>query len=504
MSAAQFRPGRFRPILTMLLVLVVLFVAWLGLEVYFALTARPNPATDYGALAEAHVRAYQGEQADEDGWPVLREAMRIHEESLAQLRDNETGFEWSDGDYEFDALFAYEEYLSDLKEEEEADASFERSRYDKLDAQRRMSEAALRAWPENGIAVKLDEVIAGRRAVRPIPDSMQSILIGMHLSELSSMRSLARALRASMTLARDDGDWEGYARALERGLALGRIGMEQSTIIDRLVGGAIRSLMLDQVREDLTALALPASALGVVRGAIDRQSELSPLSHTLDAELLTQLDAVQWTHDRRGRLLLDRVHELDGSGTSGVGAKVVNLASIAFPRQRTTEAWFRAKNEQVKAMVALSVRERREAERRGQLFEVLDRVEWSQPLGRVLLPAYGSIVRADDQLALQTLGVRVMLTVEEFRQETGRLPAELGELVPRWLDAQPEDPFAEIAAPLVYRVLEAEGEAESAYILYSVGYDGADHGGTPSERNALDALREGYAGTDFILSGTGE
>lgn len=503
MSAAQFRPGRFRPILTMLLVFVVLFVAWLGLEVYLALTARPNPVTDYGALTEAQVRAYQG-SSGENVWPVLAEALRDFQSAVTGLRDEAADVAWGDEGYGFDAVFAYEESLESLRKEEADDASFEKSRYGALEAHARMSGVALARWDELGIDDKLDRLVAGSEAVRPMPDSTRSMLIEVELSGLGVVRNMARAIRARMAIARDAGDWDGYAASLERGLAVGRLVTEQSTIIDRLVGHAVRGWMFEQVRHDLAARALSERALALVSEVIERQGAVAPLAHTFDAELLMQLDAVQWTHDRRGRIMLDRVQLLDGSGRGGGGSKIVNTASIAFPRQSATEAWFKDRTERVKSFAAMSVRERRAAERRGEGVDRFDRIGWSQPLGRVLLPAYGAVFRADEQRELELLGVRAMLAIEGFRQETGRLSADLGELVPRWLDAPPEDPFAESAAPLVYRVLEAEGEAGSAYILYSVGYDGADNGGTPSERNALDALREGYAGTDFILSGTGE
>lgn len=62
-----------------------------------------------------------------------------------------------------------------------------------------------------------------------------------------------------------------------------------------------------------------------------------------------------------------------------------------------------------------------------------------------------------------------ILAIEAFRREHGRWPAELGEIVPRYLPQAPLDPWSD--KPLVYRV-----QADS-YCLYSVGTDRVDNGG---------------------------
>lgn len=502
MMQSHTKPGRFRPILTMVLITIILVLAWLGLEVYFAFTAKPNPTIDFGQRAEELVESVQSDLPGEDVWPVLMEATQLFGDTLVDLKDDETGIEWNNGNYSFDAYFLYDKLLQELKEQEAAtgEGFFKQEQYDQLEAHKRMSERAISVWDEKGLTRRLDEVAASGKAVRPMMDTTQQIMIEMLLPELGTLRNMARALRARMVLARNEQDWSLYAESLEHGLAIGRIEMAQSTLIDRLVGVAIRSLMFTQLQEDLVEKRLPAEALEGVKAAIDRQSRVAPVTHAFDAELLMQLDALQWTHDRRGRIILSRVRQLDFSG--GQGPAIMNLASIVLPRQIETENWFRAFNERVKAEATLPVAERIALERKGQGTGQAYESTWRTVIQDLLVPAYGSAIRSDDQLQLQELGTRVMLAIEQYRLASGAFPEALSDLAPQWLSESATDPYSPDGTLLGYRVIPAAEGTAASYVLYSVGYDGEDNEGTAPEKNMPDALRNGYAGTDYLFTET--
>jgi hypothetical protein len=67
--------------------------------------------------------------------------------------------------------------------------------------------------------------------------------------------------------------------------------------------------------------------------------------------------------------------------------------------------------------------------------------------------------------------LQIDLAIRGFREQNGRLPATIDDLVPNWLAAAPSDPFSE--QPIVYRIT---GE-EDGFLLYSVGRGGRDDGG---------------------------
>jgi hypothetical protein len=78
--------------------------------------------------------------------------------------------------------------------------------------------------------------------------------------------------------------------------------------------------------------------------------------------------------------------------------------------------------------------------------------------------------------------LRTDLALRLFRQDCGRLPERLDELVPKYLAATPVDPFSN--QPLVYR------RGDTGYLLYSVGPDGEDNGGHFGSHG--DLLTRGY------------
>src|SRR5204863_887448 len=104
-----------------------------------------------------------------------------------------------------------------------------------------------------------------------------------------------------------------------------------------------------------------------------------------------------------------------------------------------------------------------------------------------------------DQHTLSMAGTRVMLAIEAFRAEQGRLPTSLDELVPGVLPALPVDPFAPDGR-LRYRVLAQPDELGRVYLLYSVGADGVDDGGMEDPRDNMMGLHGTGTGKDYIIN----
>ncbi|WP_395738302.1 hypothetical protein [Prosthecobacter sp.] len=80
------------------------------------------------------------------------------------------------------------------------------------------------------------------------------------------------------------------------------------------------------------------------------------------------------------------------------------------------------------------------------------------------------------------------VAIERYRLAHGKLPAALGDVVPEFYSAVPQDIMD--AAPMKYRV-----EGEEAFALWSIGWDGKDDGGKrPDGKEAKRVNREDYLG----------
>jgi hypothetical protein len=88
---------------------------------------------------------------------------------------------------------------------------------------------------------------------------------------------------------------------------------------------------------------------------------------------------------------------------------------------------------------------------------------------KTLTPALTRLPILDLRARVHLDLARTALAVERYRLATGRLPDQLEDLVPQYLDRVATDPFA--ARPLRYERLER------GYLIYSVGEDGDDDGG---------------------------
>lgn len=92
------------------------------------------------------------------------------------------------------------------------------------------------------------------------------------------------------------------------------------------------------------------------------------------------------------------------------------------------------------------------------------------PISHLLLGALHRAFVEEGAGSVQLRAARVGLTIELFRLKHGKLPAKLSDLVPEYIKAIPADPFD--GKPLRFKKLD------KGYVLYSVGENGEDDGGS--------------------------
>jgi hypothetical protein len=82
-------------------------------------------------------------------------------------------------------------------------------------------------------------------------------------------------------------------------------------------------------------------------------------------------------------------------------------------------------------------------------------------------------------------GAQLGLAHDQFRNVTGRPAVAISELIPEYLPAVPPDPFAR-------QPLRSRRTADEDLVIYSVGPDGIDNGGTFSRYGFEPYEKTGY------------
>ena len=96
----------------------------------------------------------------------------------------------------------------------------------------------------------------------------------------------------------------------------------------------------------------------------------------------------------------------------------------------------------------------------------------TDPLNRALAPVFTEARLKDVEIETQNSLLLLTLALHAYRLEHGRYPVSLAALSPAYLKVLPDDPFG-VKGTFKYKI------SGKSYLLYSIGPDGKDDGGTP-------------------------
>jgi len=290
---------------------------------------------------------------------------------------------------------------------------------------------------------------------------------------------------------------------------MAQIFCHQGILIDRLVGSAMMTLILEEITEDLTPESAPPEVLSALAKLVDTYTDVPPPSLSLESERRSLKDTIQWTFSDDGNgggfLLPSSFGKLQamsgGSGQTTPAANLLgNFAGVVFATRGETTAKVDEYFDKTIAYAALA-RQRRgtsqfqpdiEVERLGKRYMYL----------RMLLPAVGRAIANADILDLQIRGTRIFLAIERSRAaHHGELPGSIESLVPEFLPALPTDPVA--CHAFGYKAQDSTKDPLGrAYLLYSYGADAKDQGGKeiPLPARREQALSGSGIGFDFVIN----
>ena len=313
-------------------------------------------------------------------------------------------------------------------------------------------------------------------------------LIGTLLPSSQKCREIARALTCRAMCRAGDGDYEAAWQDLLACQRLGRMLARGATLIEELVGFAIVSVATSAQVTMVGHGPHPPERLRAWQADLKNLPPMPPQADKLgQAERFIFLEVLQ-SVARNGPEVLEA---LEGPGN---GKKRKNqVLDQMLSRSIDFDPAFRAVNDLFDRCEAASRQSDRQS-RKEAMADIHDdvndrkaaagspgavtrltmsRADRGERIGNVviglLLPAIGKLMDAADRSEQSQANLRVAVALAAYRAETGRYPARLDELAPKYLPAVPGDLFS--GKPLVYL------PRDDGYLLYSVGVNGIDEEG---------------------------
>ncbi|MHC4788789.1 MAG: hypothetical protein ACYS8K_06230, partial [Planctomycetota bacterium] len=266
------------------------------------------------------------------------------------------------------------------------------------------------------------------------------------MDERRFLRSAARLCVLEAAVRAEEGRGGDAVQALSAGLALANLREQPMLLIEALVRMAIDAVCQAGLEQLLGLCELPAERLSALREEIAREDRRL----TLEGAMWSERATAHWMFNEgylRPYQSIPIWSSMDIYYCYDLLAEAAGLARLPLRRR-------------LRAARELG----REAEERASSFP------GRYSLANMLTPAIALAFREEVGVHVRLRVADAALAVEQWRVRHGEWPDSLGQLVPEVLEAVPQDPFAEGEIRYV--------RTPDGALLYSVGPDGRDNGGT--------------------------
>jgi hypothetical protein len=308
-------------------------------------------------------------------------------------------------------------------------------------------------------ARKLKDFPQGRYAVAWSEDAVST-----PLPHLQRVRQLANVLAADAELRAHDKDLDGALESCLANLNGARSIGDEPTYISALVRVAIRAITLGRLEQVLSQGEPSEAAMAATQKAWEREEQFPLLFAASRGERAFSDRAILALQN--GKVSSTKLAGGGpGSGLTGKASidRVINYFRIgSLPNNR---AALLELHHDIIAAARLPEMERKERFDKIRVESV--KLPW---LARLLFPAADKVAQAMSRSDAQMRTMIAALAAERYRKAHGRWPESLAALVPQYLREVPLDPFD--GKPLRLRRLS------DGLVIYSVGLDGQDNGGT--------------------------
>lgn len=278
------------------------------------------------------------------------------------------------------------------------------------------------------------------------------------LPHLAKVRSAARLLQLDAVLAADAGRRPEAVRSVLDSLALSDLLRCEPLLISQLVRMASLRVSFGSLERVLSAVPPDNDDLIGLENAVRRTEDPDGLFIALAGERCMGSAFFSSPSDQTALVVGD-------GGGAGRTARIWRAAGLS----RLDHAYYLAVMAQYQSIAEQPVETRMTSLRTFEASETFTDVPRYCVFSRLMLPALGRVFEQDTATIALTRCAAAAMSVERFRNDTGRLPGRLEDLVPGYLPLLPLDPFD--GKPLRYRLLKP------GYVVYSIGDDLVDDGG---------------------------
>lgn len=294
---------------------------------------------------------------------------------------------------------------------------------------------------------------------------------------LEIYRELARYLTFKARAHADSGDWAGAMKSYLDTIQLGAKMQTHNRWVNTLVGYAVERMGRGNRRwptwKVVDHLDAHNAKKGITRLSAIISQHPTPSDVLLEEKYCVQLELIEHFRNPRWRRMMD-VAILDPWYVNSGG----RLPLVIMSKRGIMTRYAHLMNQAIageKRPFSTCERSPMPYQRDRMLGNTFDKLRWG----------YAS-TSTQNNLLLAALALRA------YKEEHDTYPKALMNLVPEYLRAIPDDPFA-LKGSLIYTT---NGKS---YVLYSIGPDGKDDGGKPAyNRNSGEPMLDRYSVGDIV------
>lgn len=311
--------------------------------------------------------------------------------------------------------------------------------------------------PEPMVEAATDFVTANKgcldllREARGIEASYYNWDYSQDIEDLAQVRKCAQLLATAALLRTQQGDVDAALAYVDDALHMGRSLRNEPSLISHLVHLACIGICIDPLERALNQQPFTEEQLLEVDRMMVEALSTIDLTKAMMAEQCSSIEMIRNPSMMEGGNLSPA--RIPGFGSIGT-ADMLDYMGKCIEASK------------------LPLAER--AERFREISEELDQLSPVHIVAKMLAPALGRVSEIDARCQMQVGTVRTAVAIERYRLATGKVPEDLGTLVPKYLNQVPMDVYD--GKPIRYR------RTEPGYMLYSVWDDREDNEGKSKEQ----------------------